>query len=82
MGQAQYQQEPNRKKNAAPEEIREEQTPRELERGNGLLFRREHELTPAELVDKLPGGDRTFFTLLFAGGAAKKIYRLFEFGNA
>ena len=56
--------------------------PRELEQGNGLLFRREHELTPAELVDKLPGGDRTFFTLLFAGGAAKKIYRLFEFGNA
>ena len=56
--------------------------PRELERGNGLLFRREHEMTPAELVDKLPGGDRTFFALLFAGGAAKKIYRLFEFGNA
>ena len=56
--------------------------PRELERGNGLLFRREHEMTPAELVDKLPGGDRTFFALLFAGGAAKKIYRLFEFGKA
>ena len=56
--------------------------PRELEQGNGLLFRREHEMTPAELIDKLPGGDRTFFTLLFAGGAAKKIYRLFEFGKA
>ena len=56
--------------------------PRELERGNGLLFRREHEMTPAELIDKLPGGDRTFFALLFAGGAAKKIYRLFEFGKA
>ena len=56
--------------------------PRELERGTGLLFRREHEMTPAELIDKLPGGDRTFFALLFAGGAAKKIYRLFEFGKA
>lgn len=56
--------------------------PRELERGNGLLFRRGHELTPAELVAKLPGGDRAFFTLLFAGGTAKKIYRLFEFGTA
>ena len=56
-------------------------TPRELERGNGLLFRREHEMTPAELIDKLPGVDRTFFALLFAGGAVKKIYRLFEFGK-
>ena len=57
-------------------------TPRELERGNGLLFRREHEMTPAELIDKLPGGDRAFFALLFAGGAVKKIYRLFECGKA
>ena len=56
--------------------------PRELERGNGLLFRREHEMTPAELIDKLPGGDRTFLALLFAGGAVKKIYRLFGFGKA
>ena len=56
--------------------------PRELEQGKGLVFRREHELTPAELIGELPGGDRTFFNLLFAGGAAKKIYRLFEFGTA
>ena len=56
--------------------------PRELERGNGPLFRREHEMTPAELIDKPPGGDRTFFALLLAGGAAKKVYRLFELGKA
>ena len=56
--------------------------PRELEQGKGLVFRREHELTPVELIGELPGGDRTFFNLLFAGGAAKKIYRLFEFGTA
>lgn len=56
--------------------------PRELEQKNGLLFRREHELTPAELIGGLPGGERAFFALLFAGGAAKKIYRLFEFGTA
>ena len=56
--------------------------PQELEQGNGLLFRREHELTPEELIGRLPGGDRTFFALLFAGSAAKKIYRLFEFGKA
>ncbi len=56
--------------------------PQELEQGNGLLFRREHELTPEELIGRLPGGDRTFFALLFAGSAAKKSYRLFEFGKA
>ena len=56
--------------------------PRELEQGTGLVFRGEHELTPAELIGALPGGDRTFFRFLFAGGAAKKIYRLFEFGTA
>ena len=56
--------------------------PRELEQGNGLVFRREHELTPAELIGELPGGDRAFLNLLFADGAAKKIYRLFEFGTA
>lgn len=56
--------------------------PRELEQENGLLFRREHELTPAELIGGLPGGERAFFALLFAGGVAKKIYRLFEFGTA
>ena len=55
---------------------------RELEQGKGLVFHREHELTPAELIGELPGGDRTFFNLLFAGGAVKKIYRLFEFGTA
>ena len=56
--------------------------PRELEQGKGLVYCGEHELTPVELIGTLLGGDRTFFNLLFAGGAAKKIYRLFEFGTA
>ena len=54
--------------------------PRELERETGLTFLREHDLTPPDLVEQLSGFDRHFFRLMFAGGAAKKIYRLYEFG--
>ena len=53
MGQAQYQQEPNRKKNAAPEEIREEQTPRELERAYPDA---EHGLTSARAAELAANG--------------------------
>ena len=55
--------------------------PRGLERETGLTFLREHDLTPPDLVEQLSGFDRHFFRLMFAGGAAKKIYRLYEFGT-
>lgn len=44
-----------------------------------LRFVRERELTPPELIDELKGFDRKFFRLVFAGKAAKKLYRLFEY---
>ena len=56
--------------------------PRELEPETGLTFLRERDLTPPDLVEQLSGFDRHFFRLMFAGGAAKKIYRLFEFASA
>ena len=55
--------------------------PRELEPETGLTFLRERDLTPPDLVEQLSGFDRHFFRLMFAGGAAKKIYRLYEFGT-
>lgn len=45
----------------------------------GLTFVREHDLTPEELIARLPKGEQGFFRLCFAGRAAKKIYRLYEY---
>lgn len=52
--------------------------PKQLE-GTGVAFVREHEMTPAELVDELHGMEKKVFKALFAGGIAKKMYRLYEY---
>ena len=53
--------------------------PEELTEGTGLRFTAELEFTPPELVGELRGFERAFFSFMFTGGAAKKMYRLFEF---
>ena len=55
--------------------------PRELETGTGLAFLGECDLTPPDLISQLSGFDRDFFRLVFAGNAAKKIYRLYAYGT-
>ena len=52
--------------------------PRILE-GNGFTFAHEHEMTPADLVDELHGLKKGIFKALYAGGIAKKMYRLYEY---
>lgn len=52
--------------------------PRLLE-GSGLFFVREHEMTPAELVNQLCGMEKKIFNTLYAGSIAKKMYRLYEY---
>lgn len=47
--------------------------------GNGVAFVREHEMTPAELVDELQGMEKKVFKALYAGSIAKKMYRLYEY---
>lgn len=47
--------------------------------GNGLRFVREHAMTPADLVDELQGIEKKVFKALYAGGIAKKMYRLYEY---
>lgn len=42
-------------------------------------FVREHDMTPAELIDELSGMERKVFKTLYAGGIAKKLYRLYEY---
>ena len=53
--------------------------PRELETGTGFLFRKAHCLTPEDLIRQLPQREQGFFRLFFAGKAAGKIYRLYEY---
>ena len=52
--------------------------PQDLER-NGLSFVREHEMTPADLVDELHGMEKKVFKALYAGSIANKMYRLYEY---
>lgn len=47
--------------------------------GDDIAFVREHEMTPAELVDELHGVEKKVFKALYAGGIAKKMYRLYEY---
>ena len=54
--------------------------PKELE-ASGLYFRKEHSMTPEDLIGQLQGFEQRFFRKLFAGSFAKKIYRLYEFSS-
>jgi len=44
-----------------------------------LRFVREHDMTPARLIDELQGMEKTVFKKLYAGAVARKMYRLYEY---
>ncbi|MDE6312532.1 MAG: class I SAM-dependent methyltransferase [Lachnospiraceae bacterium] len=46
---------------------------------DGIKFIKEHAMTPASLVNELKGFDKFFFSSIFAGNIASKIYRLYEY---
>ena len=52
--------------------------PKELEE-SGLSFVRRHDMTPPDLIGQLKGAERMIFKKLYAGGIAKKMYRIYEF---
>ena len=49
------------------------------ERISCLSFRKEWDMTPETLIAQLPQGDRRLFRKLYAGGFARKLYRLYEY---
>ena len=53
--------------------------PKILEKDTGLVYIREHDLTPEVLINELSGMEKVVFKKLFAGKFAKKIYRLYEY---
>ena len=44
-------------------------------------YLREHSMTPSDLIEQLQGMERKIFSSLYAGSAARKLYRLYEFGG-
>ena len=50
--------------------------------GKGIAFVCEHEMTPQDLVDELRGTEKRIFKVLYGGGIAKKMYRLYEYRGA
>lgn len=55
---------------------------RELEQDTGLSFVQEHSMTPPHLIHQLKGMEKILFSKVFAGHVSKKLYRLYEYGNA
>ena len=46
---------------------------------SGFSFVKEHDMTPADLVEELRGMEKRIFRSIYAGGIAKKMYRLYEY---
>jgi len=53
--------------------------PHTLEEGTGLVFVKEHDMTPDTLVNELTGFEKTVYKKVFAGSFSKKMYRMYEY---
>ena len=47
---------------------------------SGVVFVKEHEMTPTYLINELKGIEKSIFEKLYAGSVSKKMYRLYEYG--
>ena len=46
---------------------------------SGLLFVKEHDMTPQPMIDQLPEKEKAIFRRLYAGKMAQSLYRLYEY---
>lgn len=53
--------------------------PRELEKGTGLRFVTEREMTPPDMIAQLRGTEKSIFQRIYAGTTARNMYRMYEF---
>jgi len=53
--------------------------PRKMADGTGILFLKEHEMTPDPLINQLQGIEQAIFKKVYAGTLAKKLYRMYEY---
>ena len=49
---------------------------------SNVLFKNEHEMTPAKYIEELVGLEKIIFKKLYAGKFAKKLYKLYEFDKS
>ena len=54
--------------------------PRVLE-SDSVAYVKEHGMTPENYIDELTGVEKLIFRKLYAGGFAKRLYRLYEYGK-
>ena len=54
--------------------------PKALDDG-GLRFVTEMDMTPQDMVNQLDGMEKKLFKTLYAGGIARRMYRLYEYGS-
>lgn len=52
---------------------------KELEVNSGIKLTKEWDMTPESLINQLAQGEQKIFRKLYAGGFAKKIYRMYEY---
>lgn len=55
--------------------------PTVLTQDTGIEYITEHEMTPQPMIAQLRGMEKAIFIKLFAGGIAKKMYRMYEYGS-
>lgn len=53
--------------------------PHTCEENTGLIYVKEHDMTPESMIDELKGMERTFFKKVLGGKISKKMYRLYEY---
>lgn len=51
----------------------------EVLQSDNFVYAQEHAMTPQKYIDELKGVEKFIFKTLYAGGLAKKLYRLFEY---
>ena len=47
----------------------------------GLVSVKEHTMTPEEMIGQLTGWEQKIFRAVYAGGFARKMYRLYEYAS-
>ena len=53
--------------------------PKILQEGTGLMFVKEHEMTPLPMIEELQGVEKIIFRQIYAGSISRKTYRMYEF---
>ena len=54
-------------------------SPKILEEKTGISFKKEHDMTPTNLINELTGCEKGIFKQVYAGKTSKKLYKIYEY---